>query len=146
MRYKIITVLVLLFLFTSCAKVSNDVDFARFCFNGLTNGNLRIAKSFDWSSLVVLGMDIGKAYGSLPNEVERKKYIKAFIKSFSFGWRTSEGSIKKFGNWRILSSDVDTTVVAADYDIPPRFITQTLLFTIMQKRGEKKLIKIEWMK
>jgi hypothetical protein len=143
MRVKTVFIF-LLFFFAGCVmRITNDVDFARTCLKRLIKGNYyKVAKMIEWPSFFALKVDVGKTYRSLPDDKERVKYIKKFIKSFSWGFKQAEGKFNYFINWRIRSSDSDKTVVAADHKIT----NNTLLFTIIHRKGERKLVRLEWEK
>jgi hypothetical protein len=134
----------LLFFFAGCVmRITNDVDFARTCLLGLIKGDYyRVLKMIEWPSFFALEIDVGRTYRSLPNDRERARYIRKFIKSFSWGFKQVGGKFNYFVNWRIYSSTPDKTVVAADHKIT----NNTLLFTIIHRKGERKLVRLEWKK
>jgi len=117
---------------------TRDINLARSVFRGLVNGRYGVEKNIDWENLRGLDINAGAAYSKFSTGLEKAGYKRAFIQSFSSGFRRSEGNFKSFVNWRIYSKDSDKIIVAADY----QGHNKTLLF-VFPKSG-RKLASIQW--
>lgn len=118
---------------------TQEIDFCRNVFQGLVKGRQQVAKFVDWENLKALGVDVAATYKGLRNDKEKAVYKKAFIISFSAGFKRVEGKLKTFTRWRIYKKDEAKTIVATDDVVHHK----TLLFTL-PAYGQKKLINIQW--
>ncbi|MBU1905756.1 MAG: hypothetical protein KJ923_02005 [Candidatus Omnitrophica bacterium] len=116
----------------------NDLDFCRYVFKGLIQGDQAMQKYIDWENFKGLDIDVGKTYLEYP-ELERAKYRKTFINSFAFGFKEVGGRYAGFSSWRIHKQTASGVVVAADY------LGKTLLFAIsLPADGKRKISAIQW--
>lgn len=118
---------------------NQEANLCRSIFSGLASARYRVEKYIDWEGLKALGADVGASYKNLPNEEARTNYKKAFIRSFSNGFKRSGSRLGFFAHGRVYSKDNEKTVIAYDY---LRY-NKTLLFTL-SKSGKRKLISIDW--
>ena len=116
-----------------------DIAFASRVFSGLVNGDKYVRDAIDWASFEAVGTDIGKNYSALPNDQAKLTYSKAFIANFSIGFNSYGLTSSSFANWRIYGRDKTGVTVAVD---GPQ--SKTLLFTISNKGGKRKLVSIQW--
>jgi len=119
---------------------NQDINFSRRTFTGLIKGNSSVQRLIDWPGFKAVGVDVGRAYSTLPNDKERADYRRAFIEKFSSGFRQTGADSKSFTNWRIYDNKGEFTVVAADYKEKDN---RTILFAL-SKGGRKKLAAIRW--
>ena len=119
---------------------NQDINFSRRIFTGLIKGNSSVQRLIDWPGFKAVGVDVGQAYSTLPNDKERADYRRAFIEKFSSGFRQTGADSKSFTNWRIYDNKGEFTVVAADYKEKDN---RTILFAL-SKGGRKKLAAIQW--
>ena len=117
-----------------------DIYFAQSTFENLVRANQGAQNAIQWDSFTGMGLNVGKNYLRLPDELQRKTFRKAFITSFSDGFRKIGGKLSAFGNWRVYSKDAKTMTVAVDYTT----YGKTLLFTF--SRQPRKLTSVEWEK
>jgi len=122
---------------SGCALMEDDVQFTRRIFNGLCSGNIGVANSIDWTTLVAMDVDVGKAYTVLSQQ-NKADYKKAFFYNFSFAFRASGGKASAFFNWRVNSKDADKTIIACDT------ASKVILFSITTKGGKRKLTAINF--
>ena len=123
-----------------CVGVKNDIDFARYCLQGLAKGKSSAAGLVDWTSFVAMGINIGGTVNKLAATRQKEEYVKKFIKSFAFSFRQTEGKLNKFTNWRIFAANMGKTTVAANY-----LNGKVLLLTIATyPGGKRKLIRMGW--
>ncbi|MES2475439.1 MAG: hypothetical protein V4640_06645 [Verrucomicrobiota bacterium] len=105
---------------SSCEKTrenlatTGDVTFARNTFEALTRGESDVATKIDWPVFTSLGNNLGATYLALPTEVDKQKFITAFITQFATSFRESGGTVENFTNWRVVFHDKQKTEVAAD--------------------------------
>ena len=130
-------VVIAVFLFIYQIK-TRDVNLARSVFGGLVGGRYGVERNIDWENLRGLDINTGVVYSKFSTEIEKVGYKRAFIQSFSAGFKYSQGDLKSFVNWRVYSKDSDKIIVAADY----QGYNKTLLFAF-SKRG-RKLASIQW--
>ncbi len=137
----ILSVLSLAIFLLGCDMVpASDVDFAKYVFTRMAKGSLGVEKYIGWESLKAVGVDVGGTYKKF-NEKDKLGYRKAFLKNYSFSFRTAGGSLKYFHNWRIHSQDSAKTTIAVSTQ------NLTLLLDISNdSRNKRKLIGMDWLK
>jgi hypothetical protein len=128
------------FIFISgCTQMETDVQLTRRAFNGLCSGNQRVEGLIDWQTFKAMGTDVGKAYSSIVLEKERRDYRKAFFYNVGFTFRASGGKVSGFSNWRVKNMVGNDTIVAAD-----SAIGKTILLTLTNNSGKRKITAIDW--
>ena len=141
LEYTIFAGIVIAFLFIIFQVKTGDIDLCRAIFKDLVNGRYGVQKYIDWGSFQGLNINVGTTYTKFSTEKEKTGYKKAFIQSFSRGFKGAGGKFQSFINWRIYNKDYHQVVVAADY----RGHNKTLLLTL-SSIGKKKLTSLQWKK
>ncbi|MDD2679222.1 MAG: hypothetical protein PHO03_00250 [Candidatus Omnitrophica bacterium] len=139
LEYAILAGVVIVFLIFIFQIRTGDVNFCRAIFKDLAGGRYGVQKYIDWEHFQGLDIDVAATYNSFATQKEKTGYKKAFIQSFSRGFKNAGGRYKAFVNWRIYSKAGNQITVAADY----QGRNQTLLFTL-PSAGKKKLIALQW--
>ena len=138
-EYAIIVALVLCAITYAATRTKSEIDSCKSVFNGLIQGKFSVAKSIDWENLKALEGDVGAPYRSFTGEKAKDGFRRAFIKSFSLGFKRGQGRISDFNNWRLYAKDSDKTVIAADC---PKY--KKILLFAFSKNNPSKLISLEW--
>lgn len=118
---------------------TSDVDFCRQVLKSLIAGKVQIENAIDWPSFKALENDVGAVYVRLPSENEKRYLRQAFILNFSLSFKNLGGQFRAFRDWRLYRLDKEKTVVSCR-----ALGNRTLLFTISQKYGKRKLTAMEW--
>ncbi len=134
----IIAVVLILALLIIWLRLQNqNVYFTRQAYSGLIKGDLKAAEQIDWQNFKVLGNDIGALYNRQDNELEKKDFQNAFIKSFSNGFNRSGAEFSSYARWRLEPGQPD--IVAAD----DKAHKKTVLFFI-SGGAKRKLAGLAW--
>jgi hypothetical protein len=141
LEYTILAAIIIAFLFIIFQVKTGDINLSRAIFKDLTVGRYGVQKYIDWENFQGLDINAGATYAKFSTEQEKTGYKKAFIQSFSRGFKGAGGAFRSFVNWRIYSKDSRQAVVAADYSGR----NKTLLLTL-SNTGKKKLTSLQWKK
>lgn len=116
-----------------------DVEFCRKVLNGLVEGRPSVQRWIDWEHLKALEVDVGATYTHLASDAERAQYRRAFVESFSKGFRQANGVLNAFRHWRVHERGDGRIVIAVEYEAKQK----TLLLSLPAS-GKKKLEAIQW--
>ncbi|MFA5350136.1 MAG: hypothetical protein WC357_02245 [Candidatus Omnitrophota bacterium] len=141
LEYTILAGIIIVFLIFVFQLRTGDINLSRAIFKDLTGGRYGVQKYIDWEHFQGLEVNVGATYAKFSTEKEKTGYKKAFIQSFSRGFKGAGGKFQSFINWRIASKENNQVIVAADY----HGRSKTLLFTL-SSAGKKKLTSLQWKK
>ncbi|MDD5196843.1 MAG: hypothetical protein WC937_02690 [Candidatus Omnitrophota bacterium] len=141
LEYSVLAGIVIVFLLIVFQVKTGDINLCRAIFKDLTAGRYGVQKYIDWEHFQGLDVNVGITYSKFSTEQEKTGYKKAFIQSFSRGFKGAGGRFRAFINWRIYSKNNQQVVIAADY----RSRNKTLLLAL-SNAGKKKLISLQWKK
>ena len=139
LEYTLVIVSVVAVLLLAWDFTTRDARLCRQVLEGLVRGSPRAERLIDWENFVALGFDVGVFYRRIPEELQRSKYRRDFIRNFATGFHYVKGDFKKFTNWRVLKKKGTKVIVGADYLL----YNKTILFTL-SKLGRTKLTAIDW--
>jgi len=139
LKYAAVMILIVIAVVGLFRMGRDEVSLCREVFRGLVEGKASVQRHIDWDHLQAMGVDVAATYGSMTTAQARAKYRRLFIEHFSKGFRSTDGELKGFVNWRIEANTPQQIVVAADY----KGREKTLLFSLPAS-GTKKITGIQW--
>jgi hypothetical protein len=126
---------------------SSNVEFVKVVFPMLLRGDASIENKIDWESLVVLDVDIGKAYRLTLKEEEKISFRKDYLKQISSilkNYLKDSDQVFRWREWQkrgVIITDFNrgTILVRAEQGkLPQTYVIKTIAVGAMDSRPDQK--------
>ena len=109
-----ITLAILVLAFTGCdLDTRESVNLAKSTFEGITKGDMTVAKNFDWRGFRLQGNDYGPSYMTLSTEYEKTQFQKALIMKMAEAFKARNWTPATVRNWKVDAKGVESAIVSA---------------------------------